>query len=411
MIEKLAIIITELRQIDYYMNIVNSIGPKNVEFIVKNSIARSLSVSNKNKKIHGVKISNLKNVLSEGIQYRYVLSTGNFKLKIPFQKKSLIYLPIKILKFIYARTIGHFFYISGVSSYFEKNFGRPFDAGAKNCRLDLVERIHPELLIGHTNILYPRGLDINPKIHPNKGLQKIFDVFLCHGLYDFSIMKQNTNKEIKIIGYPRYDTPKSEEEARNDLKKKFNLADNRPIGLWMPSRVDWLRQPDQNILDWMPSIMPLLDTGNIILRLHPHIAASYPCLIKKAVKIGFKIDAAEARKLVNLYSGVDYVLCDYGGSIFSSIYMSKKIFLLNARSEHAVSHINDLDLKIRPELDQYTIEEGNLVKDVNYFLSHQGPQITHKERRIKSKLFGNFNQTYLIDDFKNFLAFNDIDKR
>ena len=92
--------------------------------------------------------------------------------------------------------------------------------------------------------------------------------------------------------------------------------------------------------------------------------------IVKAGSAIFIIDTQKDQILGKLYSMADLILVDYGGSIFSSIYMNKKILLLNLPFDHNyfLNRKRDLtlDQKERKRIKSLELEKrSKLPKIVN----------------------------------------------
>ena len=110
------------------------------------------------------------------------------------------------------------------------------------------------------------------------------------------------------------------------------------------------RRTRQNILFWKNKISVLTADYNIIIRPHPKSLASNQSLKSKLKDLNFFIDTNPVRDLATLNIS-DIIMCDYGGTIFGSLYLNKPILLLNISTklkfvENLVNN-KSLDIKLR----------------------------------------------------------------
>ena len=93
---------------------------------------------------------------------------------------------------------------------------------------------------------------------------------------------------------------------------------------------------------------------NVIIRPHPKTLMIMPELEKKLRKFNYFIDKEQNRKIGEIYKISDFVVSDYGGTIFSAIYFQRPILILNLKQKsHFVENLRDglsLDISVRKEL-------------------------------------------------------------
>ena len=90
------------------------------------------------------------------------------------------------------------------------------------------------------------------------------------------------------------------------------------------------------------------------------------------------------------YTGIDLVLCDYGGSVLSSIYLKKPLILLNLPKEY--SFINRLirnealDYKIRDKVVSLNLDQVDDFK-LNNMIKSTLKSHVQKKQLTKNKIF------------------------
>ena len=353
---KIAYIIAEVRQIDYFYHFLLK-QRSDLIIIIINDSDRSVGLEiESDPRLRSFSKIFLTEVIENNIVFDTVISTGNFKVPIKEYNLKDYFAVIKsILKFSYARTIGSFLQLSGLSAKFEKVYGRPFDAGGLRRRLSFTTGNYIEKEIGKRAIMYPRGLDINTSSFPAQELINRFDAFMCHGKLDQKIISSKTQKPTCIIGYPRYEINNFDKIQKDSFIKEFTLDKNKLTILWMPSRLDWERPNYQNIIDWLDILNEDILDHEIILRPHPHCLQQDPSLLPLLKSYKCRVDTKKGRELGALYQISDLIVCDYGGSLFSATYMMKPVVLLNSLHHQTVSKSNELDLMKRNNFRQFDV--------------------------------------------------------
>ena len=67
-------------------------------------------------------------------------------------------------------------------------------------------------------------MDLRLNHFPNKKFEEIFDIFLCHGKIDKSLIENKfKNKNNLIIGYPRYDEDYNLSIIKHKIFTEFKL--------------------------------------------------------------------------------------------------------------------------------------------------------------------------------------------
>ncbi|WP_045213974.1 CDP-glycerol glycerophosphotransferase family protein [Desulfonatronovibrio magnus] len=193
-----------------------------------------------------------------------------------------------------------------------------------------------------------------------------------------------------IIGDPRYDNyPDYPESRKADFFNEFGLKKDKPLILWLSTRVDWQSRPDANITLWLDEFLTLGTHFNLVLRPHPHRVRDNPGLMEKIKKSGLILDLKAEREMNQLFKSADYIISDFGSSIFSAVYLDCNLLLFNHPEQHRTTKF--MELKIRKDiinLDPRTpgARDNRLVK------IFRDPATWAKQKEIRKKwrnqLFG-----------------------
>ena len=400
-INKIGFLISWPREIDFYKNILLNIENK-YDLIVddlhyhdnerkKNFEKIKLALSNEKIKDY-YKITDI----IDKRKYSVIVSTGMaYKEKISL-KSFLIY--------IYARTIGFFFEMSGLSNFLENITKKRFSAGGIERQIYYENSLEKKL--GVNTFHFPRGLDLSKNAHPHPRWVNQFDYFLTHGNIDSHLInKKIKSAETIVIGYPKYDIKKQKKESINIVKNEMNFKNSDlPIILWVPTFIKLKKENTLNIKLWIDHIALLCNNYNVIFRPHPKLLATaenYINSIKKNYK--FIVDLNPNRRMFDLYNSSDLVLADYGGSVFSSIYLKKKMILLNIseNSRFLKTIINQKKLELDVRADYDTVLPKDSKKLVNLVNKKFELDDLNSLSKIKKKYFGHKLDNHSFDKIKS----------
>jgi len=364
MINKIAILISWPREVDMFSVLIKEM-PKDVVVIVddftytdgnRSENAASIIATLNNK----VELVLLSKILGKS-KYKILVSTGQ-----TYQEKRTLG---SFLKYSYSVSAGVFVHKSRLSKFFLKVIGRPLTGDGKNA--NKFGRYFIEKKIGINTIKYPKGLDVSTVTYPDEKWREVFDTYLCHSNIDMELITKKFNKAVCIkIGYPRYENTPIHEQAVDIIFNEFDDLDiSKPILLWMPTIIKFKDEASDNIKNWIPFVSKLLKKNNVIVRPHPKLISYDPGIINDLQKIGFIVDKKKDRNLGVLYQSSDLVFCDYGGSVLSSIYMRKKLVLLNMPGDSKYvlwrKKRKYIDDSVRAHVSAFNIDEGcNLTKYV-----------------------------------------------
>ncbi len=396
MVNKIAILISWPRELDMFLA------------FVKNTPDDLLIVVDDFHYIADERIDNAKDIveLVDG-KIDYVLLSkvlGKLKYKILFSTAQTLQEKItysSYLKYIYAIFIGSFIDYSRMSKIFLKTIGRPLTGGGRGA--DKFGKYHIEKIIGEKVIRYPKGLDISMLRFPEKRWEDVFDIYLCHSNLDRNLITNSfSNARCINIGYPRYDNIPSVKHAKNIICNDIdNIDTSKPILLWMPTFIKMRGEIIDNIELWLPVITKLIDKYNVLIRPHPKSVSVNPEIVNYLMGLGFAVDEKKGRNLSILYQSADLVLADYGGSILSSVYMKKKLILLNTTSKKYI-HWREkrmyTDIDVRKNVNTFNINDGvALIEQIESDIQEDD---ILKRNKLKEQYFGSeYNHKDLSEIF------------
>ena len=315
------------------------------------------------------------------IKYKVLLSTAE-----TYQEKFTFY---SYFKYIYSISIGSTIERFRLSKFFVRIISHPLTGDgryAKKFRKYPVERI-----LGINTIKYPTGLDINKLAYPKRQWKDVFDIYLCHSVIDYNLIVEKFS-EVKCIriGYPKYENLPSVKYAKNIIYNDFKSIDkSKQLILWMPTIVGIKGEIIDNINVWLPIITRLLAKYNVLISVHPKLMVLNPEMTSYLAKLGFLVNMKKARNLSVLYQASDLVLCDYGASVLSAVYMKKKLILLNSPSEKYINWREErkyVDDDVRKEVSAFNLNDGvDLIKQINNDIKYNN---ISKRNSLKERYFG-----------------------
>lgn len=201
-----------------------------------------------------------------------------------------------------------------------------------------IKKPYFQNILGHFNIRFMYGADAgkNSFMEYNNNYNELYDMFFCHGPRDADLTKELFDKPIYQMGYPRYDgyfTHIGNSSEKERLLEHYSCDPNKKTILWICT----VNVNFSTIETYTPAMKQFLNGFNIIVRPHPlEIDPQYSRFNQKVfdiVKSGiFILNDNAYQDMTELYLISDFVVCDYGGSIFSAMYMDKRIILLNHKN-------------------------------------------------------------------------------
>ena len=385
-INKIGILVAWPREIDMYDGLL-SLSSDKIDIIVNDFKSFEKGRNLSNKKI--IEILDKKKIkyklfskVFKKIKYKVIISTG----EISGYKISLY----SIFRFIYGLTIGNLISLLRISNILISFFGRPFTGGAKNVSLGL--NWFPEKILGKIVIKYSDGMDIKTKDYPFNVFKDVFDIYFSYCDLEMELIKKKFKKECIKIDYFRFDNkPIDKVLSQNDLIKEFNLDPNKKIIYWMPTHIINPNEEDENLRNWMYKLNFLNSHYNVILRPHPKTLTINKKILKELLKLNYVIDQNFDQKIGQKIKYADLILADYGAILFDTIYLKKKMILLNLREntkfEKDLIYNKSLDISLREDIVNFNINisEKEILENIKkeFFIDNFQ---NHKE--LKNKYFG-----------------------
>ncbi len=398
---KICILLNWTREYDMYESLINNIPKKELVLLI-NDISTTEKERKGNteeiKKILELKKFSYKFFSKEIYKSRYkiLISTG--------EACSQKYNYISLLKYFYGKSLGSFFEKTKIEKFFLKFFGRAFTAGGTKAVPYM--QWYPEKILGDFVIKYPQGMDLNLKHFPNVRWKNFFDMFFTIGKLDTELINNKfKNAKCKVIGYKRYEKLNSKEEILNELNYDFKLNKNNKKILWIPTHINYQDEELLNIFSWIENISNLCKEYDVIVRPHPKSIKTNFSIIEKFSKKGFFIDQLSNRKIGNLFKIADLVLADYGGAVFSAIYMEKPLLLLNIDENSKFfqeKKSNSIEFTLRNEISSVYphTPHSEIRNKCNQVLSEEYKK---KIVKIKNKYFGDEKEILSTDKIIKFL--------
>ena len=397
-INKIGILIAWPREIDMYDGLLY-LPPNKIDIIVNDfkSFEKGRNLSNQKiieilqkKKINYKFFSKV----YKKSKYKVIISTG----EISGYKISLY----SVLRFIYGLTIGNLINFLNISDLLIKYFGRPFTGGGKNVSLGLIW--YPEKILGHTIIKYSDGMDIKSKNYPFDDYRNVFDVYFSYCDLEIDLIKKKFDKDCVKIDYLRF-ISENVKIDRDKLIDEFKLNPKKKIIYWLPTHIINPNEEDENLKNWIDKINFLNKYYNIILKPHPKTIAINKKILMELERLDFIIDVNLDQKIGEKMKCADLILADYGAILFDTIYLKKKMILLNLRKgtkfEHDLIYNESLDILLRKDVDNFETDksEKDILTKIEKELVNNNDQYLNN---LKMKYFG--KKTALnLDQVKKFL--------
>jgi hypothetical protein len=221
----------------------------------------------------------------------------------------------------------------------------------------------------------------------------LFNEFFCHGPRDSKIVREEFNRPVYEMGYPRYDSyfdNVNNKELKHSLLKKYLCDHKKPTILWICTVSEYF----STIETYEQYMQKLTDKYNVILRPHPlEIDPQYSRYNQKVYDIvnsdKFIVSNNPYQNMSELYLIADYVFCDYGGTIFSALYVDKNILLMNHKNVHMDAGVyGSTSMEVRNYLPSINEEEVDDIEEIidNILPSSQAATKIKEARKI---YFGN----------------------
>ena len=389
-INKVCILINWVREFDMYKNFLKGFDVNLIDFIIND-------IKTSEKERHKISTDILKVLKKNKVNYNFfykIYKKKKYNLIISTGQACSLNITIySIFRFVYAKIFGRFLIITRIDKVFTRLFKRPFVADGKNCLIG--EIWYPEKNLSDTVIKFPSGADLKLNNYPSNNIKKNFDIYFTNSAYEKKFLLKSTyNKTVLNIGYPRYFELPNKSLLKRKILKEFSIINKKKIIYWTPTHIHIEKEKFSNFFPWIDKISPLNREYNIIVRPHPKALRINPDIASLLISKGFIVDLKEDRSIGTLFKIADVILCDYGDSIFSAVYFTKPIILLNLNrdSEYLLmlEKSKSLDLKLRNSLLNFNIDVKLKIikKKISKSLSKNYISVV---KNINKKHFGHLN--------------------
>lgn len=371
--KKICILLTFAKEIDNYSNIIDLFKKEELILCISDFDKSSYFVMKKfceDNKFESIRLSK---VLKKKIKFN-LLITQNFELRCE-DKFSIKH----FLKFIFNKIFLK-----------KKIYIRPI------IKKDLKS-------ICRNLFKFPKGLDASNFLS-KKEFYKNFDQIFCHSNFEKNELNKLGFSNVVVIGFPRYNL--GIHKKKNTLKAQFDIQANDKVLFWLPSRLDRAKNKNSNIYLWINLLKTFTKKNKFICRPHPDLVNS--SLIKDLKKNNFHIDFVKDRKLSEIYEISDFIFCDYGETIFSSLYFKKNLILLNYLKNFNDRFSNPiyLDVKMRDYCPNFNIDDDKIENKIDKLINNKDEWkiIENKRSSFFRKIFPTQDQKSYNYIFKNIVS-------
>lgn len=395
-INKIGLIISWPREIDIFSEFLK-LNSSKIDFIVNDNLSFEKGRNFSNKKI--IEILKKKKInfkyfsnIYKKQKYKVIISTGEFSgYHINFYS---------IFRFFYGITIGTLLDFFGISKFLIKKFGRSFTADGIKSRLGIS--FFPEKKIGEIVIKFPDGIDIKKKNYPYDFYKNIFDIFFAYSDFEINLINNKFKDKIsKKIEYFRFNNFQKK-EGENFHQIFHNFDKSKKTIYWLPTHIDNGKDEDKNLLDWIFKLNFLNKYFNVILRPHPKSVSRNKDLIVKIEKLDYFLDTDFDKNLGEAIINADLIFADYGGVVFDTIHLEKKILLLDMDESTSfvktLKEIDSVDIEIRKNLNSLVVgdNEEEIIKKLKNTLNSESNTIT----KLKNDYYGDKKPLSFLETFK-----------
>jgi hypothetical protein len=158
-----------------------------------------------------------------------------------------------------------------------------------------------------------------------------YNYVVCSGKYQSEQFQQQLdNNRLFIIGSPRFDNYKDDKEA---ARQAIECKTGRDI-CWNKKNILWLTTHGEaaSCTNFAPMLSKIQSEFNIINKPHPfsyYEIYDFENCIRSLIPEIIIINDID---YINLLPAADFVICDYGSTIFSAIKVDKNVLLFNTHN-------------------------------------------------------------------------------
>lgn len=367
-IDRVAFLASDPRVVDYVANVAAILGGAHGVVIVDDVTgAGNAAASRAELDARGLVRRDLSDVLRTGDRYRVVVGQGKTVLDLKDTRRlvaprtlgaaegwtvesvtgrRVLSWIVRVLVRGYARSFGRALERTGIADRLARTIGRRLSAREFTGPVPPIRSVHApaERVIGDILVHFPHGVDVRALRPDERDGPQVWDLVLCHGPLDAADKARRWGLPTHLVGYPRY--------AHLDPAP----VSGAPLGgggrgprriLWLPTAGNHRPGVDNAIELWLPAVSALAAEHRVTIRPHPKDVTRDATLADRLAKHGIEVDRDPARDVGALIAAADVVLCDYGGPIFSAVFLDRPVVLLDG---YATGSPDDLDRVVRRDL-------------------------------------------------------------
>ncbi|MCU0635817.1 MAG: CDP-glycerol glycerophosphotransferase family protein [Gemmatimonadaceae bacterium] len=211
----------------------------------------------------------------------------------------------------------------------------------------------------------------------------LYDLVLCYGPFQAGALAQRfPGLPVLQMGYPRFDTFFNTAWDDDALAREYGCDRARPTVAWLPT---WGAL--SSVHAFADAIAELRAGYNVIVKLHPLQSANEPETVRRLEALGLNAVVSDERDNVPLFRLADYVLCDYGGSVFGALLTDRRILQLDVPGADTSPHLgaDSPELQLRNWLPHLGPEDARFLPAI---LTDEG--LWHRQRAVRRELLGTF---------------------
>lgn len=387
----------DARALDYYGNVVRALGTASAVIVIDDVTRRLRALPETD-----LPVLRLSRLLRAGRQFPVAVGQGKVVIPVrrlprllraahrsdrdagPHAPRNLL---VDAVAAAYAATVGRALVLTRLDRPLRRLTGRSWTGRSARARwLAGHGSVTAEVLLGDRRVFFPHGVDMKPRPAPDRPRPTHWDLMLCHGPFDAEYRAARFAAPVATIGYPRYDHLGPPSDAA-PFAPVARAGGRRLAVLWLPTVHTGGPPARHPVRRWLPIVRGILDVTDVTVRPHPKDVAGAPELIAELGEAGFTLDLDGGRDLGAAIRSADVVLCDYGGTVFSVVYLDQPLVLLEHREggEHDLPALHAL----RRDLVRLQVDDGSRPDLLRLLVDEPTwrDQVAVR-RRIRTQLFG-----------------------
>lgn len=213
-----------------------------------------------------------------------------------------------------------------------------------------------------------------------------YDLILCYGPWQVEQLRP-FERAIKLeMGYPRFDGFFTGDYDRARILAEQGCDPDRPTVVWLPT---WGEGCTASL--FREAVASLTDTCNVVVKLHPLMGRSHPEEVAALARLPFTRLIDTFMDNVALFAIADFLVADYGGSLFGALYTDRNLLLLNLPEEQAVKVVgeNSPELLLRQVLPNVSSPDPATIRKLL-----ADPEIWAAQREVRRTLRQHFFAPY-----------------